>query len=608
MNFEELKQKAHSLPLLPGVYIMMDKSGTVIYVGKAKALRSRVSSYFRESGHNAKTAAMVAHIDHFDTIVVNSEFEALVTENQLIKHHKPKYNILLKDDKGYPFLRVDLREEYPRFTVVGKGKNDGAKYLGPFSSRSSLYDAVDAVSKALKLPTCSRKFPAEIGKGRPCLNHHMGLCAGYCRGNPDAEAYRATIGEAILIFDGRTAELCRSLEKQMEAAAEELRFEVAAERRDRMRAVAGLSNKQLVQSAANADTDVIGFVRGTAKSCFVVLHFIQGQLLDKDQEVLELPFEEDDGEVLSQLVRQYYAIRGVCPRNIYLPAELEDMEQLEQFLSETYAKRVSVTVPKRGEKQKMVATANINATEECERVTNREERISKTLEWLKNSLGLAEIPRRIEAYDISNTAGADVVGSMTVFENAKPLKRDYRRFKIKTIEGQDDYHSMEEVLTRRFNHYLEGDEKFSTLPDLLLVDGGSVHADMAVNTISRLGIYVPVFGMVKDDRHRTRALTAPDGREIGISGNTAVFSLIGRIQEETHRFAIEYHHKLHTKNSYGSSLEKIPGVGEARRAKLLKTFKSVKAIEAASEAELAAVVPKNTAKAIYEYYHGGENL
>ena len=606
MTFEELKQKAHSLPLLPGVYIMMDKSGTVIYVGKAKALRSRVSSYFRENGHNVKTAAMVAHIDHFDTIVVNSEFEALVTENQLIKHHKPKYNILLKDDKGYPFLRVDMREEYPRFTVVGKGKNDGAKYLGPFSSRSSLYDAVDAVCKALKLPTCSRKFPTEIGKGRPCLNHHMGLCSAYCRGTPDAEAYRATVGEAILIFDGRTAELCRSLEKQMETAAEELRFEVAAELRDRMRAVAGLSNKQLVQNAANADTDVIGFVRGTAKSCFVVLHFIQGQLLDKDYEVLELPFEEDDGEVLSQLVRQYYAIRGVCPKNIYLPILLEDMDQLEQFLSETFAKRVSVTVPQRGEKQKMVATANINAAEECERVTNREERISKTLEWLKNSLGLTEIPRRIEAYDISNTAGADVVGSMTVFENAKPLKRDYRRFKIKTIEGQDDYHSMQEVLTRRMTHYLEGDEKFSPLPDLLLVDGGSVHADMAVRTINAMGISVPVFGMVKDDRHRTRALTAPDGREIGISGNTAVFSLIGRIQEETHRFAIEYHHKLHSKNSYGSSLEKIPGVGENRRAKLLKTFKSVKAIEEASESELAAVVPKNVAKAIYEYYHGGK--
>lgn len=606
MTFEELKQKAHSLPLLPGVYIMMDKSGTVIYVGKAKALRSRVSSYFRESGHNVKTAAMVAHIDHFDTIVVNSEFEALVTENQLIKHHKPKYNILLKDDKGYPFLRVDMREEYPRFTVVGKGKNDGAKYLGPFSSRSSLYDALDAVCKALKLPTCSRRFPAELKKGRPCLNHHMGLCAGYCRGQPDAEAYRATIGEAILIFDGRTAELCRSLEKQMEDAAEELRFELAAELRDRMRAVAGLSNKQLVQNAANADTDVIGFVRGTAKSCFVVLHFIQGNLRDKEQEVLDLPFEEDDGEVLSQLVRQYYAIRGVCPRNVYLPAELDDMAELEQFLSETFAKRVSVTVPKRGEKQKMVATANMNAAEECERVTNREERISKTLEWLKNALSLPEIPRRIEAYDISNTAGADVVGSMTVFENAKPLKRDYRRFKIKTIEGQDDYHSMQEVLTRRFTHYLEGDEKFSALPDLLLVDGGSVHADMAVKTISGLGISVPVFGMVKDDRHRTRALTAPDGSEIGIAGNTAVFSLIGRIQEETHRFAIEYHHKLHAKNSYGSSLEKIPGVGEARRIKLLKAFKSVKAIEAASEAELAQIVPAGTARAIYEYYHEGE--
>ncbi len=607
MTFEELKQKAHSLPLLPGVYIMMDKTGKVIYVGKAKALRSRVSSYFRENGHNAKTAALVAHINSFDTIVVNSEFEALVIENQLIKHHKPKYNILLKDDKGYPFLRVDLREEYPRFTVVGKGKNDGAKYLGPFSSRSTLYDALEAVSKALKLPSCSRRFPADLKKDRPCLNHHMGLCAGYCRGEPDAEAYRATVGEAILIFDGRTDELCRSLEKQMETAAEELRFEAAAELRDRMRAVAGMSNKQLVQNAANADTDVVGFFRGTAKSCFVILHYIQGKLLDKEQEILELPFEEDDGEVLSQLLRQYYAIRGVCPRNIYLPAELDDMAELEQYLSESFAKRVLITVPKRGEKQKMVATANINAAEECERVTNREERVAKTLEWLRNSLQLPDVPMRIEAYDISNTAGADVVGSMTVFENAKPLKRDYRRFKIKTVEGQDDYHSMEEVLTRRFTHYLEGDEKFSTLPDLLLVDGGSVHADMAVRTISGLGLSVPVFGMVKDDRHRTRALTAPDGREIGISGNTAVFSLIGRIQEETHRFAIEYHHKLHSKNSYGSSLDKIPGIGEARRNKLLKTFKSIKAIEAASEAELAAVVPKNTAKAIYEYYHGGEN-
>ena len=605
MTFEELRDKAHSLPLRPGVYIMMDKSGTVIYVGKAKVLRNRVSSYFRESGHNVKTAAMVSHIDHFDVIVVNSEFEALVTENQLIKHHKPKYNILLKDDKGYPFLRVELSQSYPRFTVVGRTGRDGAKYLGPFGGRGTLYEALDAVCKALKLPTCSRRFPAEVGKGRPCLNYHMGLCAGYCRGEPDEKAYRAAIDEAILIFEGRTGELCAELESQMEKAAGELRFEIAAELRDRMRAVSGLVKKQLVQNAANADTDVAGFARGTAKSCFVVLHFIQGRLLDKDYEILELPMEEDD-EVLSQLVRQYYAIRGVCPKELYLPLELPDMEELALFLSDNFGKRVNISVPQRGEKKKMVETANINGLEECERITNREERTAKTLEWLKNAMELPSLPMRIEAYDISNTAGSDIVGSMTVFENAKPLRRDYRRFKIKTLDGQDDYHSMQEVLTRRFTHYLEGDEKFSKLPDLLLVDGGSVHADMAVKTVSAMGISVPIFGMVKDDRHRTRALTAPDGREIGISGNTSVFSLIGRIQEETHRFAIEYHRKLHMKNSYGSSLDKIPGVGEKRRNELLKAFKSIRAIESADEEALAQVVPRSTARAICEYFHGGK--
>lgn len=607
MTFEELREKAHALPLRPGVYIMMDKSGGVIYVGKAKILRSRVSSYFRESGHNAKTAAMVSHIDRFDVIVVNSEFEALVTENQLIKYHKPKYNILLKDDKGYPFLRVDLSEEYPRFKVVSKAKNDGAKYLGPFGGRYTLHEAVDAVCKALKLPTCSRRFPAELKKFRPCLNYHMKLCEGYCRGEPDSKTYRSAVDEAILIFEGRTSELSQRLERQMNEAAEQMKFELAAEHRDRLRAVSGLAKKQLAQNGARADTDVIGFVRGAAKCCFVVLHFIQGNLLDKDYELLELPFEENDDEVLSQLVRQYYAIRGVCPKNIYLPCELADMEELAMFLSENFGKKVDISVPQRGEKQKMVATANINALEECERATNREERTAKTLEWLQKSLCLDSLPMRIEAYDISNTAGADIVGSMTVFENAKPLKRDYRRFKIKTLSGQDDYHSMQEVLTRRFTHYLEGDEKFAPLPDLLLVDGGSVHADMAEKTINGMGLKVPVFGMVKDDRHRTRALTAPNGGEIGISGNTAVFSLIGRIQEETHRFAIEYHHKLHNKNAYGSSLDKIPGVGEKRRSALMKAFKSIKAIENASEKELAAVVPKNTAHAVYEYYHKGEN-
>ena len=605
MTFEELREKAHGLPLLPGVYIMMDKSGQVIYVGKAKLLRNRVSSYFRESGHNAKTAAMVSHIDHFDVIMVNSEFEALVTENQLIKHHKPHYNILLKDDKGYPFLRVTVKEEYPTFSVVGRVKQDGARYFGPFGGRGTLHEAVDAVSKALKLPTCRKKFPAEIGKARPCLNYHMGLCAGYCRGEPDAAAYRAAVEEAMLIFDGKTAQLTAELTARMEAEAEALRFENAAELRDRLRAVKGLERKQIMQNAARADTDVIGFARGTAKSCFVVLHFVEGTLLDKDYELLELPMEED-AEVLSQLIRQYYAIRGVCPKNVLLPMELPDGEELERYLNGAFDTAPRLFVPQRGEKRQLVETANVNAREECERATDREERVAKTLEWLQKAMGLDGPPLRMESYDISNTQGADVVGSMVVFENAKPLKKAYRRFKIKTLEGQDDYHSMQEVLTRRFQRYLEGDEKFTPLPDLLLVDGGSVHASMAVDTARSLGLSLPIYGMVKDDRHRTRALAAPDGREIGISGNTAVFSLIGRIQEETHRFAITYHHELHSKNARRSVLEQIPGVGEKRRQELMKHFKTVKAIRAADEAALAAVVPKNTAKAVYEYFHEGK--
>lgn len=604
MTFDELREKALSLPLLPGVYIMMDKSGTVIYVGKAKKLKNRVSSYFRETGHNVKTAAMVSHIDHFDVIIVNSEFEALVTENQLIKHHKPKYNILLKDDKGYPYIRTNLSLPYPRFNVVGKVKNDGARYLGPFASRSALFEAIDAVSKALRLPTCGKRLPAEKG-ARPCLNFHMGLCAGYCTGKPGPDEYREAFDEAITIFEGKTNELCQKLETEMNEAAEELKFEIAAERRDKLRAISLISAKQLVQNGANADTDVIGFYRGSVKSAFVVLHFIQGKLLDKEYEVFELPIEDDE-EALSVLLRQYYLLRGVCPKYIYLPFDIADMEAMQQFLTQTVGK-TELSVPRRGEKQKMVATAVLNAREESERVTEKEERIAKSLEWLQNAMGLPAPPKRIEAYDISNTAGADMVGSMTVFENARPLKRDYRRFKIKTLTGQDDYHSMQEVLTRRFTHYLEGDERFSRLPDLLLVDGGSVHADMAEKTLASLGVSVPIFGMVKDDRHRTRALTASDGREIGISGNTAVFSLIGRIQEETHRFAIEYHRKLHSKNSIGSSLDAIPGVGAERRNSLLKKFGSIKAIKNATEAELCSAVPKNVAREIYKHYHEGDS-
>jgi excinuclease ABC subunit C len=604
MTHEQLKEKALGLPLTPGVYIMLDRSGEVIYVGKAKALKNRVVSYFRDTNQSPKTMVMVSKVDSFDVIMVRNEFEALITENQLIKLHKPKYNILLKDDKGFPYLRVDMREAYPKFEVAAKTAPDGARYLGPYGGRQTVWKAIDSVTRALKLPSCSRKFPAEIGKGRPCLNKDMGICRGWCTGSPDGEEYGRVIKQAILILEGKIGELSEQLQAQMEEAAENLQFEIAADLRDKLRAVKSLGEKQLAVSGAMADTDAVGFYRGAAKCCFVVLHYIGGKLLDKDFELLESPMEED-AEAVSALVRQYYMSRGLCPKNILLPLDIEDMESLEQLLSDTYGSKVYITAPKRGDKRLLTETANMNAREENERATDREERVSGILKWLQNAASLKVLPKRIEAYDISNLGNEDAVGSMTVFADTKPLKRDYRRFKIKTVEGADDYGSMREVITRRLNNYFEGDEKFNKLPDLLLIDGGSVHASTVRDIVEGFGLDIPVLGMVKDDRHRTRALTLPDGGEIGIEAVPAVFSFIGRIQEETHRFAIEYQRKLREKK-LTSRLDEIKGVGEVGRNKLLKHFKTIKAIEAASLEELSKVVPKNTARAVYEHYHEKE--
>ncbi len=597
---EILREKAKNLPLKPGVYIMKDASGTVIYVGKAVKLKNRVSSYFHGE-HNTKTEAMISKINDFDVIIANSEFEALVLENSLIKHHMPKYNILLKDDKGYPYIRTDLREEYPTFTVVSRPENDGAKYFGPYGGRSITKSAIDAVCKALKLPTCGRKFPRDIGKERPCLNYHMKNCAGYCLKDASREEYRKSIETAILMFEGNSGKIIDELTSQMMEDSENLRFELAAEKRDRIAAITVLKAKQRVVAGSAADTDAVGLYLGQVKSCFVVLHYIGGNLLDKDFELIETPLE-DKAEALSGILRQYYARRGAVPKNILLPWDIPDREALEQLLGENG--RVYVTVPVRGDKLRLVQAAEVNAKEEVERITTREERTAKTLQWMKDALMLPSIPNRIEAYDISNTGASDIVSGMTVFVGGRPLKRDYRRFKMKTVSGQDDFHSMEETITRRLDRGLSGDEKFVELPDLMLIDGGAVHASMALGAVLKAGLNIPVFGMVKDDRHRTRALITPDGQEIGISGNPAVFAFIGTIQEETHRFAIEYHRKLRGKHIKHSQLDEIPGVGEKRKAALLKRFGSVKAIKQAELADIARVVDRTTANNIYSYFHG----
>ena len=601
---DTLADKANRLPLLPGVYIMLDEHGEVIYVGKAKKLKNRVSSYFH-GDHLPKVAAMVDKVRDFNVIVAGSEFEALVLENSLIKRHKPHYNILLKDDKGYPFIRLDMKEEYPAMSIASRAGKDGARYFGPFGGRSQTRDIISTVSKALLLPDCSRKFPRDIGKERPCLNYHMGACAGWCLKDSDAEDYRRRMAQAALILDGKSNELIGDLKSQMEQAAEELRFERAAELRDRLRAIEGLANKQRVIATAFADTDAVGFCRG-AKSCFTVLHFVDGNLVGKDIEMMDEPLEED-AEALSGLVRQYYtAHRGGWPKSILLPVEIEDAADLEELLSQTSGRRIYIETPKRGERMRLIESAALNAREEIQRRTTLAQRRSKTLEWLQKALELENFPRRIEAFDISNLGATGIVAAMTVHVDGKPLKRDYRKFRMRDLDGPDDYASMYQAVSRRFKHYVDNDEKFADLPDLLLIDGGDVHAGVAEQALSDLGLTVPVFGMVKDDRHRTRALIRSDGREIGIKGNQAVFSLVGAIQEETHRFAIEYQRSLRSEG-FASKLDAIPGVGEKRRADLIKSFKSVKAIREANLSQLELVVPKNTAKAVFDYFHKEES-
>ncbi len=604
MTFEELKEKAHSLPLKPGVYIMQDAKNTVIYVGKAKALKNRVSQYFQDSAaHTEKTRAMVSQIDHFDVIIADSEFEALVLECSLIKRHQPHYNILLKDDKGYPYVRVTVRDPYPKFSLATRPAEDGARYFGPYASRHSTQAIIDALRSALRLPSCNRKFPRDIGKERPCLNFHMGKCDGYCRSADLKERHDQAIAQALSLLEGRFQEVKADLTAEMEQAAEELRFERAAELRDRLRAIELLGARQKVVAGSLADTDVTGFFRGTAKSCFVVLHYVEGDLAAKDFDLIETPMEEEEGTVLSSLVREYYVGRARLPKQILLPCELPDQVPLTRMLSEQVGRRVELVTPQRGAKMDLIRLANQNAREEVERATTREERQNKLLELLGRMLALEGPPKRMESYDISNTGASDIVASMVVYENGRPLKRDYRRFKLKDMNGPDDYASMEQVLTRRFRRYLDGDEKFADKPDLLLIDGGLEHVRVARRVLETLNLDIPAFGMVKDDRHRTRALVHPDGREIGIQAVPAVFSLIGQIQEETHRFAIEYHRQLQAGHVKGSMLDKIPGVGEKRRQQLLKHFKSVKAVKEASLEELEKAVPRNTAQAVFQYFH-----
>ena len=600
MTFEELKDKANSLPLTPGVYIMRDQGDHVIYVGKAKKLKNRVSQYFQDTAsHTPKTRLMVSKIDHFDVIVAASEFEALVLECSLIKRYMPKYNILLKDDKGYPYLRLNMKDPYPAITMVSKIAQDGAGYYGPYGSRSVTQDVMEAIRLTLKLPGCHKQFPRDIGKERPCLNYHMNQCAGWCQEGKSCAEYREVMEQARQLLLGNYKAVAEQIRGQLLRAAENLEFELAASLRDRLNAVEALGQKQLVTALSLADTDVIGYAQTEGKACFAVLHFSGGNLLDKEYQVMPVP---DDGEAaVSSLMKQYYLSRGAAPKHILLPFEIEDGELFAQLLEQQFGKKPHLRVPQRGDNVRLVELAKKNAFEEAERVTSREEKVSGTLALLGKMLSM-DPPMRIESFDISNISGTDIVASMVVFADGKPRKSDYKRFKVEGLPNQDDYASMHQVVKRRFAHYQAEDKGFETAPDLLLIDGGVAHANTAVEALAELGLTMPVFGMVKDDRHRTRALVTPEGKEIGIDGNQAVFSFIGTIQEETHRFAITYHRQLRSKRLRYSELDGIPGIGPKRKQELLKTFNSLTAIGQASLPELERLLPRDAAAAVYRHF------
>lgn len=593
MTIEELKKKALSLTLQPGVYLMKDKQGEIIYVGKAKALKNRVVSYFREnSSHTEKVRQMVAHVNDFDYIVTGSEFEALVLECSLIKLHSPKYNILLKDDKGYHYIHIS-DEPYPRITAA-KQKTGPGTFLGPYTSSFIVKQSVDEANRVFSLPSCSRKFPQEFGKGRPCLNYHIHRCFGLCMGKMGREQYQALVNEAIdYIRHGSTTSV-EMLEQQMEAAAEKLDFEEAARLRDRIRAIQKITATQQVLLGTDRNLDVIAFAQNHLLACAVVIQYRDGRLTDK----LTYFFDEvtDLSEVRSEFLNCYYASASDIAKDVLLDGEPEDPELFSQFVRHQANHAVTVSVPQKGDRKKLVEMAHNNAVEQLSDRVQRTGREVAALEQLGKLLGMPSPPLYIEAYDISNWGDTGRVGGMVVFENGRPLKSDYKRFAIKEVAGQDDFASMAEVLRRRFLRYQAGDPGFSRKPDLILLDGGKGQVSAVRKVFGELGVDVPFFGMVKDNRHRTRAIVSEDG-EIALSAVKSAFTFVTSIQDEVHRFAISYQRTLHKKVAYDSDLKKLPGIGDARAKAILKEFRTKKRILEATPEELALAAKLSPEKA-----------
>jgi excinuclease ABC subunit C len=597
-----LRAKANSLVEKPGVYLMKDKQNNIIYIGKAKRLKLRVVSYFRQNkGHNEKVRKMVSQVDDFDFIVTDSEFEALVLECSLIKQYNPKYNILLKDGKGYHYIKVS-NEPFPRITAAKQKLDDKATYIGPYTSTYSVKQSVEEVNKIFSLPTCNRKFPEEFRKERPCLNYHIKNCSGICMGKTSQKEYQKTIKEAMDFLRHGSSDSVARLTRQMEEAAENLEFEKAAKFRDRLNAIKRLSLTQKVLLDTEKDQDFIGIEQMNEKACIAILKFRGGRLHDKDDYFFEE--HEDKEELLSEFITQYYHQGTEIPKIISLSIPFSDAELYQEYLTKIAGHKITITIPQKGEQKRLVEMAENNALEELSRKTHKKSKEIIALQELSKLLGLSGVPEYIESYDISNLGNDNMVAGMVVFENARPLKSNYKKFSMKDNLTQDDYACMREVLTRRFQRYLspeEKDEGFKRLPDLILLDGGKGHVSAVTPAVRALGIQVPIFGMVKDSRHKTRAI-AMDGGEIQISTFQSAFRLVTQIQDEVHRFSITYQRKKHQKNTFTLELTSVKGIGEKKALALLKKFKTKKAMKEASQEELkeAAKVNDETAARLYE--------
>lgn len=618
---EELKK----LPDKPGVYLMHDQNDTIIYVGKAVNLNNRVRSYFREKiGRGPKIDKMVSLIDRFEYIITDTELEALVLENNLIKEYRPKYNTMLRDDKTYPYIKVTVNEPYPRIYFSREMKKDKARYFGPYTSAAAVKDTIDLINKLYRLRTCTRCLPRDCGKGRPCLNYHIGQCSGACTGEITQEQYQEQLKGAMDFLNGNYAPIQKELREKMQAASEAMQYEEAIKYRDLLESVLNVSQKQKIEDSAQGDQDIVALARDEHDAVVQVFFIRAGRMVGREHFYMTQIEDETDSDIMTSFIKQFYAGTPFIPREIMLPGTTQEQKIIEDWLTEKKGSRVYLKTPKIGQKEKLVELAARNAalvlSQDKEKIKREEGRTIGAVKELQDLLSLEDIVR-MEAYDISNISGFENVGSMVVYEKGKPKRSDYRKFKIRTVAGPDDYACMREVLTRRFLHGLgenmerqereenlpeqeSGTGKFDRFPDLILMDGGRGQVNIALEVLKELKLEIPVCGMVKDDNHRTRGLYYHN-QEIPIDRGSEGFKLITRIQDEAHRFAIEYHRSLRTKDQVHSVLDDIPGIGPARRRSLMKAFQSLEDLKGASIEEMMdrAALPRNIAEGVYAFFH-----